>query len=152
MTSNNLHHIIIVGGGAGGLEKATHLGKPLGKKKKAQIALIDANRTHVWKPLLHEVAAGTFDAYENQIEYMAQAKINHFDFRLGKMNNLNRESKTVFVAPSFNDKGEEIIPQRQFNYDTLIIAVGSVSNDFGIEGVSEYCMFRSTVHPEIKLH
>lgn len=99
MTSNNLHHIIIVGGGAGVLELATHLGKSLGKKKKARITLIDANRTHVWKPLLHEVAAGTFDAYENQIEYMAQAKTNHFDFRLGKMNNLNRESKTVFVAP-----------------------------------------------------
>lgn len=144
MTSNNLHHIIIVGGGAGGLELATHLGKSLGKKKKAQITLIDANRTHVWKPLLHEVAAGTFDAYENQIEYMAQAKTNHFDFRLGKMNDLNRETKTVFVAPTFNEKDEEIIPQRQFNYDTLIIAVGSVSNDFGIEGVSEHCMFLDT--------
>lgn len=144
MTTNNLHHIIIVGGGAGGLELATHLGKSLGKKKKALVTLIDANRTHVWKPLLHEVAAGTFDAYENQIEYMAQAKKNHFDFRLGKMNDLNRSTKTVFVAPTFNDKGEEIIPQRIFNYDTLIIAVGSVSNDFGIEGVSEHCMFLDT--------
>lgn len=144
MTSNNLHHIVIVGGGAGGLELATHLGKSLGKKKKARITLIDANRTHIWKPLLHEVAAGTFDAYENQIEYMAQAKQNHFEFRLGKMNDLNRDTKTVFVAPTTNSKGVEMIPQRKFTYDTLIIAVGSVSNDFGIEGVSEHCMFLDT--------
>lgn len=144
MNKTTPHHIVIVGGGAGGLELATHLGKSLGKKKKALITLIDANRTHIWKPLLHEVAAGTFDAYENQIEYMAQAKKNHFHFRLGKMNDLNRETKTVFVAPSANANGEEIIPQRKFNYDTLIIAVGSVSNDFGIDGVSEHCMFLDT--------
>ncbi|MDH5424183.1 MAG: NAD(P)/FAD-dependent oxidoreductase [Gammaproteobacteria bacterium] len=144
MTQDSLHHIIVVGGGAGGLELATRLGKTLGKKKKAQITLIDANRTHIWKPLLHEVAAGTFDAYENQIEYMAQAKQNHFHFRLGKMNGLNRETRTVIVASTHNSKGEEIIPERQFTYDTLIIAVGSVSNDFAIEGVKEHCMFLDT--------
>ena len=54
---NDLHHVIIVGGGAGGLELATKLGDSLGKKKKARITLIDATRTHVWKPLLHEIAA-----------------------------------------------------------------------------------------------
>lgn len=144
MDSKALHRIIIVGGGAGGLELATKLGKSLGKKKKAHVTLLDFNRTHIWKPLLHEVAAGTFDAYENQIEYMAQAKKNYFSFKLGKMESLDRASKTVFVAPTLNDSGEEIIPQRQFNYDTLIMAVGSVSNDFGIEGVKEHCMFLDT--------
>lgn len=144
MVDPSLHHIIIVGGGAGGLELATRLGKSLGKKKKACITLLDFNRTHIWKPLLHEVAAGTFDAYENQIEYMAQAKKNHFNFRLGKMDRLDRAARTVYVAPTHNDKGEEIIPRRQFTYDTLILAVGSVSNDFGIEGVKEHCMFIDT--------
>ncbi|MGD9390612.1 MAG: NAD(P)/FAD-dependent oxidoreductase [Thioalkalispiraceae bacterium] len=138
------HHIIIVGGGAGGLELATRLGKTLGKKNKARITLLDFNRTHIWKPLLHEVAAGTFDAYENQIEYMAQATKNHFNFRLGRIDRLDRASRTVYVAPTYNDKGEEIIPRRQFTYDTLIMAVGSVSNDFGIEGVKDYCMFLDT--------
>ena len=144
MLNQSLHHIVIVGGGAGGLELATRLGKTLGKKKKARITLIDANRTHIWKPLLHEVAAGTFDAYENQIEYMAQAKKNHFNFRLGRMDGLDKDAQTVFVAPTHNDKGEELIPQRQFDYDTLVIAVGSVSNDFGIEGVKDNCMFLDT--------
>ena len=52
-------NIVVVGGGAGGLELATSLGRKLGKKNKARITLVDRNRTHLWKPLLHEVATGS---------------------------------------------------------------------------------------------
>jgi len=143
-TNNSLHHIVIVGGGAGGLELATHLGKKLGKRNKAEITLLDLKRTHIWKPLLHEVAAGTFDSYENQVEYIAQAKKNYFNYRLGRMCKLDREQRIVYVAPTYSKGGEEIVPERQFHYDTLIMAVGSVSNDFGVEGVREHCMFLDT--------
>ena len=144
MSENELHHIVIVGGGAGGLELATRLGKKLGKHNKARITLLDLNRTHIWKPLLHEVAAGTFDSYENQVEYMAQAKGNYFEYRLGRMYKLDRDKKIVYVAPTHNEEGEEIIPERQFSYDSLVLSVGSVSNDFGIEGVRDHCMFLDT--------
>jgi len=144
MSENNPHHIVIVGGGAGGLELATRLGNKLGKSKAARVTLLDLNRTHIWKPLLHEVAAGTFDSYENQVEYMPQAKANNFEYRLGRMYKLDRKNKIVYVAPTLNDKGEEIIPERQFDYDTLVMAVGSISNDFNIEGVRDHCMFLDT--------
>ena len=139
-----VHHIVIVGGGAGGLELATQLGKKLGKHKRARITLLDSKRTHIWKPLLHEVAAGTFDSYENQVEYMAQAKENHFEYRLGRMYKLDRQKHMVYVAPTHNKDNEEIIPEREFHYDTLVMAVGSVSNDFNIEGVRENCLFLDT--------
>ena len=58
---DGLPHIIIVGGGAGGLELATRLGDKLGRKGKARISLVERARTHVWKPLLHEIAAGSMD-------------------------------------------------------------------------------------------
>src|SRR4029077_13718078 len=45
-----LHRIVIVGGGAGGLELATRLGQRLGKRKQAWITLLDRGRTHIWKP------------------------------------------------------------------------------------------------------
>ncbi|MDH5396399.1 MAG: NAD(P)/FAD-dependent oxidoreductase [Gammaproteobacteria bacterium] len=144
MTETKLHHIVIVGGGAGGLELATRLGNKIGKRKRAKITLLDFNRTHIWKPLLHEVAAGTFDSYENQVEYMAQAKCNYFEYRQGRMYKLDRENQIIYVEPTYNAKNEEIIPERQFSYDTLIISVGSVSNDFGIVGVREHCMFLDT--------
>lgn len=135
------HRIIIVGGGAGGLELATKLGNSLGKKGKAEIVLIDKSRTHIWKPLLHEVAAGTLDSCEDELEYLAQARWHHFRFRLGKMVGLDRENKEVLLAPTYNSIGEMIIPERRFAYDTLVIAVGSISNDFGIKGVAKHCLF-----------
>lgn len=144
MSDTNTHHIVVVGGGAGGLELATRLGNKLGKRKKARITLLDFNRTHIWKPLLHEVAAGTFDSYENQVEYMAQAKQNYFEYRLGRMYKIDREKHIVYVEPTHNEEGEVIIPEREFYYDTLVMAVGSVSNDFGIEGVRDNCMFLDT--------
>ena len=133
-----MHKIVIVGGGAGGLELATRLGDTLGKKKKAEITLIDCTKTHVWKPLLHEIAAGSMNPDKHELEYMAQAHWHHFRFRLGRMDRLNRRKKEVSIAPYEDVDGKEIIPRRSFQYDTLIISVGSTTNDFGIKGAAKY--------------
>lgn len=87
------HRIVIVGGGAGGLELATRLGKTLGKRGTASVMLVDANLTHIWKPLLHEVAAGSLNSSEDELNYVAQAKWNHFEFQLGRMSGLDRAQK-----------------------------------------------------------
>lgn len=137
--------IIVVGGGAGGLELATKLGRKVGHKGLAEITLIDSKRTHLWKPLLHQVAAGALDIGDQQLEYLAQAHWRDFRFRLGKMTGLDRKNKRVIIAPSMNQNGEEIIPERSFEYDRLVIAVGSLSNDFGIPGVREHCLFLDTL-------
>lgn len=151
-SENNLHHVIIVGGGAGGLELATRLGDSLGKKKKAQITLIDCTRTHVWKPLLHEIAAGSMDPDRHELEYLAQAHWHHFKFRLGRMDGLNRAKKEVSLAPYFDEDGNQVIPSRVFKYDTLIIAVGSTTNDFGIKGAREHTIALDTQEQAQKFH
>ncbi len=133
-----MQSIVIVGGGAGGLALATQLGKRLGKKGLAAITLVDAARTHVWKPLLHQLAAGTFDTHAEEIEYLAQARWNHFKFRLGNLVGVDRASKTVQLAASFDAAGREITPAQELAYDTLIIAVGSQTNDFGTTGAAEH--------------
>ncbi|MEJ2693097.1 MAG: NAD(P)/FAD-dependent oxidoreductase [Candidatus Thiodiazotropha sp.] len=132
--------ILVVGGGAAGLELATRLGRKLGRRGRADVTLIDATRTHVWKPLLHQVAAGTFDPAQHALGYLAHARWNHYRFRLGAMSDLDRVERKVVLAPLYNDKGEELIPSRSFSYDYLVFAVGSVSNDFGIPGVSDHCL------------
>ncbi|NOQ81805.1 MAG: FAD-dependent oxidoreductase [Methylophaga sp.] len=142
--ANSIPKIVVVGGGAGGLELVTKLGRKLGKKGKAEITLVDSTHTHIWKPLLHEVAAGTLDSHEDEIEYLGQAMCSGFRFRLGRMDDLDRTNKKISVAPTFNDKGEEIIPRREFDYDYLVISVGSVSHDFGIKGVEQNCLFLDT--------
>ncbi|CAK17345.1 NAD(P)/FAD-dependent oxidoreductase [Pseudomonas entomophila] len=135
------HRIVIVGGGAGGLELATRLGKTLGKRKQAEITLVDANLTHIWKPLLHEVAAGSLNSSEDELNYVAQAKWNHFNFQMGRMSGLDRENKLIQLAATLDDEGRELLPARTIGYDSLVIAVGSNTNDFGTLGAAQHCLF-----------
>ena len=152
MNEKELFKIIVVGGGAGGLELAAKLGNKLGKKKKAEITLVDAVATHLWKPLLHEVAAGTLNSYEDEMSYLARAYQNYFTFRLGRMTNLDRGKREITVAASIDEDGIEFIPERTFQYDILVIAVGSETNDFGIPGIKEHCMFIDTRHEADVFH
>ena len=133
-----MHRIVIVGGGAGGLALATQLGKRWGRRGLAEITLVDAARTHVWKPLLHQLAAGSFDTHAEEIEYLAQARWNHFKFRLGSLQGIDRRAKSVQLAASFDEAGREITPAQTLEYDTLVIAVGSQTNDFGTPGAAEH--------------
>lgn len=142
--AENPHRIVVVGGGAGGLKLVTRLGDRLGKRNKAHITLIDATLTHLWKPLLHEVAVGTLDSYEDDLDYLAHARTHYFHFRLGCMDGLDRAKQEITLAPVVDETGEEVIPRRTLSYDTLVIAVGSVSNDFGTPGVSEHCIYLDT--------
>lgn len=146
------HRIVIVGGGAGGLELATRLGKTLGKKRKAQITLVDANLTHIWKPLLHEVAAGSLNSSGDELNYVAQAKWNHFEFQLGRMTNLDREQRCIHLAASLDEYGAVLVPERDLPYDTLVIAVGSTTNDFGTLGAAEHCLFLDTREQAERFH
>ncbi|MET0050152.1 MAG: NAD(P)/FAD-dependent oxidoreductase [Candidatus Thiodiazotropha sp.] len=136
--------IVVIGGGAAGLELATRLGRKLGRKGRAEITLIDATRTHLWKPLLHQVAAGSFDPAQHALEYLAHARWNHYRFRLGAMSGIDRVAREVILAPLLDEAGEVLIPSRRFAYDYLIFAVGSISNDFGIPGVQEHCLMLDT--------
>ncbi|MFG0381356.1 NAD(P)/FAD-dependent oxidoreductase [Pseudomonas sp. zbq_18] len=146
------HRIVIVGGGAGGLELATRLGRSLGKRKQASIVLVDANLTHIWKPLLHEVAAGSLNSSEDELNYVAQGKWNHFEFQLGRMSGLDRARKTIKLAATLDEDGHELLPERVLSYDSLVIAVGSTTNDFGTPGAAEHCIFLDTREQAERFH
>jgi NADH dehydrogenase len=139
-SNQGLHKIVIVGGGAGGLELATQLGRTLGKRKKALITLVDRSRTHLWKPLLHQVAAGSMDLNDHELDYLYQARWHHFQFRLGRMNDLDRARKEIDLAPTFDEAGREVLPARAVGYDTLVLALGSTTNDFGTPGAAEHAI------------
>ena len=133
-----MHRIVIAGGGAGGLELATRLGDTLGKSGKASITLIDRSRTHLWKPLLHEVAAGSMNIHAHQLDYLAQARWHHFSFALGALEGLDRAARKAKVAAVREEDGIDVLPPRRIAYDTLVIAIGSQCNDFGTPGVKEH--------------
>ncbi|MDH1262331.1 MULTISPECIES: NAD(P)/FAD-dependent oxidoreductase [unclassified Pseudomonas] len=146
------HRIVIVGGGAGGLELATRLGRTLGKRGQARITLVDANLTHIWKPLLHEVAAGSLNSSEDELNYVAQAKWNRFEFQLGRMSGLDRAARQITLAATLDERGGVLMPERQLSYDSLVIAVGSTTNDFGTPGAAEHCIFLDTREQAERFH
>ncbi|PWU29250.1 FAD-dependent oxidoreductase [Pseudomonas sp. RW407] len=146
------HRIVIVGGGAGGLELATRLGRTLGKKGRAQVTLVDANLTHIWKPLLHEVAAGSLNSAEDELNYVAQAKWNHFQFQLGRMSGLDRTTRRIQLAATLDEDGSELLPARTLGYDTLVLAIGSTTNDFGTAGAAQHCIFLDTREQAERFH
>ena len=146
------HRIVIVGGGAGGLELATRLGRTLGKRGQAQITLVDAQLTHIWKPLLHEVAAGSLNTSENELNYVAQAKWSHFEFQIGRLCGLDRAARQIHLAATLDADGAELVPARTLAYDTLVIAIGSITNDFGTTGAAEHCIFLDTREQAERFH
>jgi NADH dehydrogenase len=146
------HRIVIVGGGAGGLELATRLGDTLGKRGRADVVLVDKNRTHVWKPKLHEIAAGSMDMSAHEVDYLAQAHWHGFKFRLGELTGIDRDKREVQVAPYLDDEGRLVTPARAFAYDTLVLAIGSLSNDFGTPGVREHAMRLESKADALRFH
>ncbi|MBK1679635.1 NAD(P)/FAD-dependent oxidoreductase [Rhodocyclus tenuis] len=149
---NSLHKIVIVGGGAGGLELATRLGEALGRRGKAHITLIDRNWTHIWKPTLHEIAAGSMDMGDHEVGYLAQAHWHGFRFRIGEMTGIDRARREVHIASFVDAESKEVTPKRSFAYDTLVISVGSQCNDFGTPGVREYALKLETAKDARRFH
>ena len=146
------HRIVVVGGGAGGLPLATRLGERYGRGTEVQVTLVDQNGTHVWKPLLHEVAAGRMDADAHALDYLAIAYWHKFRFRQGAMRGIDRAKREIMLDAVIGPEGEEMLPQRTLRYDTLVICLGSVSNDFGVPGASQHPISLDTLNDAERFH
>ncbi|MGU7778847.1 NAD(P)/FAD-dependent oxidoreductase [Burkholderia sp. PU8-34] len=133
--------IVIVGGGIAGLQLATRLGERLGRPGRAEITLIDRSPTHVWKPMLHTIAAGTRDVQQQQVIFLAHAREHGFTFEPGDMQGLDRVRRQVHVGEIRSQDGQLILDARSVGYDVLVLALGSEANDFGVPGVREHCYF-----------
>ncbi|WP_296718442.1 NAD(P)/FAD-dependent oxidoreductase [Erythrobacter sp.] len=137
---NRKTQIVVVGGGAGGLELVRRLGAKFGRKNH-DIILVDKNLSHIWKPLLHEVAAGSLDANLDEVGYRGHCYRWGYRFFQGSLQGIDREAKTIRLAPVMDEDGSELIAGHTIRYDILALALGSVSNDFGVPGVSEHCLY-----------
>ena len=133
-------HIVVVGGGVAGLILATRLGYSLGRRRLARVSLIDRSWIHVWKPMLHTFAAGTWNIYEQQVQYVAHARTHHFEYVPGRLDGIDRAARRIRLAP-MQVAGEVVADARELEYDVLVLAFGSRANDFGIPGVVEHCHF-----------
>ncbi len=137
MTPSDKTRIVIVGGGAGGLELACKLGRRLGA---GHVTLVDQQLFHIWKPSLHEVAAGTLDIHQEGLSYEMLAHDNRFSFCFGALTALDAQGRRITVAPVLDEHGEALIPERTLHFDELVIAVGSTANHFNVPGAAEHTL------------
>jgi NADH dehydrogenase len=140
LSHDSRRHIVVAGGGAGGLELVTRLGDTVGRRGKAKITLVERSRSHLWKPLLHSVAAGSLRRSEHELNYLAQAHWHHFTYSYGEVIGIDRATKRLRLAAMLDEEGRQITPPTDLPYDTLIMAIGSVTNDFGTPGAAKFAV------------
>lgn len=143
---------MIVGGGAAGLPLATKLGDTLARQGRATVTLVDRSASHLWKPLLHEIAAGRMDADVHDVDFVLMAYWHHFRFRQGAVMGLDRARRELKLGRVLDEEGNEILPERTLPYDTLVLCVGSVSNDYGTPGVAERAISLDTATDAERFH
>ncbi|MDL2191866.1 FAD-dependent oxidoreductase [Cobetia sp. LC6] len=134
--------IIIVGGGAGGLELAVRLAKE-GHK---DVLLIDRDTSHVWKPRLHEIAAGLGRRQVDELGYAGLAEQWGFRYECGTLESVDPEQQQITLAaiPGREDQASAEVPTRVRGYRQLVLALGGVTPDMGVEGVLEHaCLLDS---------
>ena len=130
--------IVVIGGGAGGLELVVKLARKLRRDSTTEVVLIDKNPTHIWKPLFHEVATGSMNSHHDEASYRMLARKHGFQFLLGRVRRIDTDRRVIGIDRVTDDAGQEMLPERDVPFDQLVISVGSMSNDFGIDGVREH--------------
>jgi len=132
--------IVVVGGGAGGLELVVRLARKFRRHKNVEVGLVDKNPTHIWKPLLHEVATGSLNSYHDEVSYRMLAHKHRFEFTLGSVASIDTSRRVLSLAAIDDQDGEPLVAPRSLSYSELVLSPGSLSNDFGTTGVSDHCL------------
>jgi len=144
--------IIVVGGGAGGLELVIKLAKKYKRVADVEVTLIDCNPTHIWKPLLHEIATGSLNSNHDETSYLMLARKYRFSFVLGMADRIDASNNMVHIKPINDESGESLVAARQFQFTRLVLCVGSLCNDFGTPGVEEHCLLLDSRSQAEKFH
>ena len=130
----NRPKVVILGGGFGGLAAARAL------YKTAAVTVVDRHNFQTFLPLLYQVSTAGLAA--DHVAYPIRGALRKTDikFRMGSPIAIDHKNKEVKLDSS------EVL-----QFDHLIVALGSVSADFGIPGVNEYALGMKTVHEALTI-
>jgi NADH:ubiquinone reductase (H+-translocating) len=133
------HRVVIVGAGFGGLAAARAL-----KRSPVDVEIIDAKNFHLFQPLLYQVATAGLDA--DDVAYAVRGV-----FR--RQRNATVQMATVAGADldrrtlTLDRAGDRV----EMDFDSLVVAAGAVSTDYGVDGVEEYAVALKTLDDALEL-
>jgi len=151
LNASNGTRIVIVGGGAGGLELASALARNRQLRLAPNVVLVDQHVSHLWKPRLHEVAVGLQSVAEEEVSFFSHALRHGYQFEWGALEGVDTTEKMVALRSVLASTGAEILPARKIPYDVLVLSIGSQANDFGTEGAREHCLFLNDREDALKI-
>ena len=134
MMKRHKPRVVILGGGFGGLATAKALGD------NADITVVDRHNYQTFLPLLYQVSTAGLAA--DHVAYPIRGALRSINgkFRMGSPISVDHKNKTVKLDSS------EVLP-----FDHLVIAVGSVTADFGTPGVNEFALGMKSVHEALTI-
>ena len=131
------HHILILGGGFGGLYTALELEKALKNDSDIEITLVNRDNYFLFTPMLHEVAASDLDL--TNIVSPVRKLLRKVKFFAGEVKRIDLSSRTVTVAHGFDGHTHEL------SYDRLVVGVGSSTNFFNLPGLEQHALTMKTL-------
>jgi NADH:ubiquinone reductase (H+-translocating) len=130
----NKPKVVILGGGFGGLAAARAL------YKSAEVTVVDRHNFQTFLPLLYQVSTAGLAADHVAYPIRGALRKTNIKFRMGSPISIDHKNQEVKLDSS------EVL-----QFDHLIVALGSVSADFGIPGVNEYALGMKTVHEALTI-
>lgn len=131
----NPHHVVIVGGGFGGLYAAKALGKAAVK-----VTLIDKRNFHLFQPLLYQVATASLSPAEIASPLRLVLRENkNTQVLLDEVMDINPEAKSITLK------------ERELSYDTLVVATGVSHHYFGNDNWQDRAPGLKTVEDALEI-
>ena len=130
----NKPKVVILGGGFGGLAAARAL------YKSAEVTVVDRHNFQTFLPLLYQVSTAGLAADHVAYPIRGALRKTNIKFRMGSPIAVDHKNNEVKLDSS------EVL-----KFDHLIVALGSVSADFGIPGVNEHALGMKTVHEALTI-
>ena len=119
------HRVVVIGAGFGGLRLVRNL-----KDAPVDVVVVDRHNFHTFQALLYQVATAGLDvddiAYPLRGVFRRQSNVIS---RVASVTDIDLDLRRVVT-----DRGEPL------DYDTLVLAAGTVSHDFGLAGVAEHAL------------
>ena len=136
--------IVIAGGGFAGLYAAMYLDKTLARSSDVEVVLISRENFMLFTPMLHEVAAG--DLHPSDIVNPLRRILRHVKVVEAEVDAIDLRARKVSCVAGLRDV------RREFEFDHLLLALGSETNFFDLAGVRDWAATMKSLSDAALLH